>query len=131
MLEKKNKLINETQTEYKLIVENKEANIINNEYFVNTYNINCEEHLKIQKLIPLIKNKFKYCIFIFLNIITFTLINIIIQWYPTILLYIYYSKSTLENATHIGIYCSKESDTEFEVVKLNIIFIYVSTLFEN
>ena len=119
MLPKTNKLINETEIGYKLLVDNKEADIKNNEYFVNSYNINCEEHLKIQKLIPLIKNKFKYCFFILLNIITFFLINIIIQWYPTILLYIYYSKSTLEKATHIGIYCSKESDTEFEVVKLD------------
>ena len=119
MLPKTNKLINETEIGYKLLVDNKEADIKNNEYFVNSYNINCEEHLKIQKLIPLIKNKFKYCFFILLNIITFFIINIIIQWYPTILLYIYYSKSTLEKATHIGIYCSKESDTEFEVVKLD------------
>ena len=119
MLPKTNKLINETEIGYKLLVDNKEADIKNNEYFVNSYNINCEEHLKIVKLIPLIKNKFKYCIFIFLNIISFFLINIIIQWYPTILLYIYYSKSTLEKATHIGIYCSKECDTEFEVVPLN------------
>ena len=118
MLEKTNKLINESETGYNLIVESKKDLVNNNEYFVSSYNINCEEHLKIQKLIPLIKNKFKYCIFIFLNIITFFLINIIIQWYPTILLYIYYSKSSLEKATHIGIYCSKESDTEFEVVKL-------------
>ena len=86
MIEKTDKLINETKTEYKLLVENGESNNINNEYFVNSYNINCEEHLKIQKLIPLIKNKFKYCIFIFLNIISFFLINIIIQWYPKILL---------------------------------------------
>jgi cation-transporting ATPase 13A3/4/5 len=50
---------------------------------------------------------------------TLFLINVLIQWYPTILLYIYYSRSSLEKATHVGIYCSKESDTEFEVVKLN------------
>ena len=119
MIEKTNKLINEAKDEYKLLVASEELSNINNEYFVNSYNINCEEHLKIQKLIPLVKNKFKYCIYIFLNIISFFLINIIIQWYPTILLYIYYSKSSLDQATHIGIYCSKESDTEFEVVKLN------------
>ena len=118
MLEKTNKLINETETGYELLVDNKKLDKIDNEYFVNSYNINCEEHLKIQKIVPLIKNKFKYCIFIFLNIITFFLINIFIQWYPTILLYIYYSKSTLEKATHIGIYCSKENDTKFEVVEL-------------
>ena len=123
MLEKTNKLINDTETEYNIIIDNNKEIVINGEYFVSSYNINCEEHLKIQKLIPLIKNKFKYCIFIFLNIITCFIINIIIQWYPTILLYIYYSKSTLDKATHIGIYCSKESDTEFEVVKLNNIIL--------
>ena len=118
MHEKTNNLINETETGYKLIIDNKKDITINNEYYVNSYNINCEEHLKIQKLIPLVKNKFKYSIFIFLNIISFFLINIVIQWYPTLLLYIYYSKSTLEKATHIGVYCSKECDTEFEVVEL-------------
>ena len=107
---------------YQLLVDkkgNKNNIIINNEYYVSSYDIKCEEHLKIQKLIPLVKNNLKYCVYIFLNIITFFLINIIIQWYPTILLYIYYSKSTLEKATHLGIYCSKESDYEFEVVLLN------------
>ena len=118
MLKKTNKLINEPETGYKLIVQDKKEKISIDEYYVNKYNINCEEHLKIEKLIPLVKNKFKYCIFIFLNIVTFFFINIFIQWYPTILLYIYYSKSPLDKATHIGIYCSKECDTGFEVVEL-------------
>ena len=99
--------------------DNEKKIITNNEYFVNSYDIRCEEHLKIQKLIPLEKNNLKYCIYILLNLITFFLINILIQWYPTILLYIYYSKTTLVKATHVGIYCSKENDYEFEVVKLN------------
>ena len=127
MLEKSNNLINENlvqaeESGYKLLIEkkgNKKKSLKNNEYFVSSYDIKCEEHLKIQKIIPLVKNNFKYCIYITLNILTLFLINILIQWYPTILLYIYYSKSCLDKATHIGIYCSKESDTEFEVVKLN------------
>ena len=126
MHEKSNNLINEIEqndeTKYELLIENKvndKKEIINNEYYVSSYDIKCEEHLKIQKLIPLVKNNYKYCIYIILNIFSFFLINILIQWYPTILLYIYYSKSTLEKATHVGIYCSKESDYEFEVVKLN------------
>ena len=119
MLEKTNNLINETETGYNLIVDNKNETKENDVYYVNSYNINCEEHLKIQKLIPLIKNKFKYFIYIILNIFSLFLINIIIQRYPTILLYIYYSRTTLDKATHLGIYCSQESDTQFEVVKLN------------
>ena len=126
MLEKSNNSINDIeQTEeagYELLIEKKDDEkkiITNNEYFVNSYDIRCEEHLKIQKLIPLEKNNLKYCIYILLNLITFFLINILIQWYPTILLYIYYSKTTLVKATHVGIYCSKENDYEFEVVKLN------------
>ena len=126
MLENSNNLINdielEEQDDYVLLTEHKDnekKKIFNNEYYVSSYDIKCEEHLKIQKLIPLVKNNAKYCIYIVLNIITFFFINILIQWYPTILLYIYYSKSTLEKATHVGIYCSKENDYEFEVVKLN------------
>ena len=112
----------EDHTRYELLVDdknNEKKKIINNEYYVSSYDIKCEEHLKIKKLIPLVKNNAKYCIYIVLNIITFFFINILIQWYPTILLYIYYSKSTLEKATHVGIYCTKESDYVFEVVKLN------------
>ena len=126
MLEKSNNSINEIvradEVGYELLVEKKDdkkKTIKNNEYFVSSYDIRCEDHLKIQKLIPLEKNNCKYFIYILLNIITFFLINILIQWYPTLLLYIYYSKSTLEKATHIGIYCAKENDYEFEVVKLN------------
>ena len=120
MHEKSNNLINEIEqndeTKYELLIENKvndKKEIINNEYYVSSYDIKCEEHLKIQKLIPLVKNNYKYCIYIILNIFSLFLINILIQWYPTILLYIYYSKSTLEKATHVGIYCSKESDYKF------------------
>ena len=126
MHEKSYNLINdkgqEEENGLKLLVEhtnNEKKIIINNEYYVSSYDVKCEEHLKIKKLIPLVKNNAKYCIYILLNIITIFFINILIQWYPTILLYIYYSKSTLEKATHIGIYCTKESDYEFEVVKLN------------
>ena len=111
---------------YELLIENRykeEIKITNNEYYVSSYDNKCEEHLKIQKLIPLIKNNLKYFLYIFLNIFTFFLINILIERYPTILLYIYYSKTTLEKATHLGIYCSKESDYEFEVVLLNKIIL--------
>ena len=130
MLEKSNNLLNDTEqsedSDYDLLVAEKEKQrkiITNDEYYVSSYDVKCEEHLKIEKLIPLVKNNFKYSIYIALNIITCFLINILIQWYPTLLLYIYYSKSTLEKATHVGIYCSKESDTEFEVVKLNQIIL--------
>ena len=120
MHEKSNNLINDIEQDeeagYELLVEKKDIEkkkIINQEYYISSYDAKCEEHLKIQKLIPLVKNNAKYCIYIILNIISFFLINILIQWYPTLLLYIYYSKSTLEKATHVGIYCSKESDYEF------------------
>ena len=63
MLEKSNNSINDIeQTEeagYELLIEKKDDEkkiITNNEYFVNSYDIRCEEHLKIQKLIPLEKN---------------------------------------------------------------------------
>ena len=96
MFEKSNNLLNDTEqsedSDYDLLVVQKEKQrktITNNEYYVNSYDVKCEEHLKIEKLIPLVKNNFKYSIYIALNIITCFLINILIQWYPTILLYIY------------------------------------------
>lgn len=40
MLEKTNKLINDTETEYNLIIDNNKEIVINGEYFVSSYNIN-------------------------------------------------------------------------------------------
>jgi magnesium-transporting ATPase (P-type) len=42
-----------------------------------------------------------------------------VAWFPKVILYIYYSVTTLENATHFGIF-SKE-DHSFEVVKKEVI----------
>ena len=58
---------------YELLIEKKENEkkySEKEEYFVSSYDIKCEEHLKIQKLIPLVKNNFKYCIYIILNVMT-------------------------------------------------------------
>ena len=58
-------------------------------------------------------------LFIILNIFTVGIINLLIAWFPKLNLYLKYSMTTLEDATHFGIF-SKE-DKEFEVVKKKLI----------
>jgi hypothetical protein len=86
-------------------------------YKVLSYSYACEDHNKISLIIPLIRSKIKYVIYIILNILTVGIIQLIIAWFPKIILYIYFNITNLENSTHLGIF-SKE-DKEFEVVELN------------
>jgi len=88
-------------------------------YKVLKYAYTCEEHNKIAFLIPLVRTKGKLAIFIILNIFTVGIINLFVAWFPKLVLYIYYSITDLETATHLGIF-SKE-DKDFEVVKKNVI----------
>ena len=60
-------------------------------------------------IVPLIKSTSKFILFIFLNIITVGLINLFIAWFPKMVLYIYYKVTTLEEATHFGIF-SKDNE---------------------
>ena len=84
-------------------------------YKVLMYASNCEEHNQISLIIPLARTTSKFVLFIILNIFTIGLINLFVAWFPKLILYIYYSVTDLENATHLGIF-SKE-DKDFEVVK--------------
>ena len=88
-------------------------------YKVFRYSPNCEEHNQINYIIPLARTTTKFILFIILNILTIGIINIFVAWFPKLILYIYYSETELQNATHLGIF-SKE-DNEFEVVEKKII----------
>ena len=78
-------------------------------YKVLKYAENCEEHNQVLYIVPLIKSTSKFILFIFLNIITVGLINLFIAWFPKMVLYIYYKVTTLEEATHFGIF-SKDNE---------------------
>ena len=88
-------------------------------YKVLMYASNCEEHNQISLIIPLARTTSKFVLFIILNIFTIGLINLFVAWFPKLILYIYYSVTDLENATHLGIF-SKE-DKDFEVVKKKVV----------
>ena len=73
-------------------------------YKVIKYANNCEEHNQIAFIIPLKSTTGKFIIFVILNICTVGLINLFIAWFPKIKLYIYYSVTSLELASHLGIF---------------------------
>ena len=91
----------------------------NKVYTVLSYAASCEEHNQISLILPLKKTTGKLTLFIILNIFTVGIINLLIAWFPKLNLYLKYSITTLENATHFGIF-SKE-DKDFEVVKKKLI----------
>ena len=74
------------------------------DYTVLKYLDNCEEHNQISFIIPLIKSKPKFILYIILNILTVGLINLFIAWFPKLVLYIYYKVTDLEEATHLGVF---------------------------
>ena len=86
-------------------------------YKVLSFSITCEDHNKISLIVPLVRSNPKYILYIVLNILTLGIIQLIIAWFPKIILKIYYNITNLENATHLGIF-SKE-DKEFEVVEID------------
>ena len=99
--------------------EERKLNITNNEPIVIKYNIknpytsgdqkaytvlkyldNCEEHNQIYYIIPLNRSTPKLILLIFLSIITAGIINLFINWFPKMILYLYYKVTNLEEATH-------------------------------
>ena len=88
-------------------------------YEILKYNENCEEHNQISYVIPLVRTKGKFIIFIILNIFTVGIINLFIEWFPKMILYIYFSVTDINTATHFGIF--SKHDKDFEVVKKQVI----------
>ena len=83
-------------------------------YEVVKYDENCEEHNQISYIIPLVRTTPKFILFIILNIFTIGIINLFVAWFPKMILYIYFSVTDLQSATHFGIF---SKDKEFETVK--------------
>ena len=89
----------------------KESNI----YYVSEYSINSEEYTHIKKIIPLKITLFKRIIYIFLNIITFGVINLFMNWFPSLKCYIRYNETSLLEATYLGVY---GIDGEMDIIKI-------------
>ena len=87
-------------------------------YKVLEYAHNCEEHNKISFILPLKQTTGKFILFIILNISTIGFINLFTAWFPKLMLYIYYSPTSLKLATHLGVF---SKDKNLTVVNKKII----------
>ena len=88
-------------------------------YEVTKYNENCEDHNQISYILPLVRSTPKFILFIFLNICTVGIINLVVVWFPKIVLYIYYNVTYLNKATHFGIF--SKHDKVFKVIEKKLI----------
>ena len=74
------------------------------EYIIKNHSLRCENHLQIKKIIPIKKDILKFILYIFFNIITIGLINLILIWFPTLNFYLYYSKVDLKDAQVLAVF---------------------------
>lgn len=82
----------------------KEKSLKDEEYEVSEYSSLCEDYSQIKKVIPLRKSKCKMAVFIILNICTVCIINLFITWFPKLNLFLKYSVTSIDKATHVGVY---------------------------
>ena len=92
--------------ENKLEIKTNQINFLDlmTTYIVSEYDENCEEHFKINEIIPINEDKKKFIVFIFLNIFCF-IINLIIIWFPKLKLKLLYSQVPLSIANSVFISC--------------------------
>ena len=97
-----------------------DKNIKNSRFFIDEYDKNCEIKFKIKELITLKISYIKIFIYFTLNIITLGFINIFINYFPSLNLYLLYDEIEIEKSSYIGIYCE---DGYFYVLKLETFFL--------
>ena len=84
-------------------------------YYVDKYDELCEQHFKIQKIVALRRPCWKKTLNIFLNIITFFVINYLYGFFNKLVKVMKYDECTLDEAELLSIYCN---DGEFYFIKL-------------
>ena len=94
------------------------------EYSIDKYDLLCEEHFKISKIVPLKKTPLKIFLNIILHIFTVGLIQFIYGMYPKIEKLFRYEACPLEEASIFGIFCQDgqfyfESIKKMEIEKIN------------
>ena len=94
----------EEQKRESLIVENNSENNNIEKYYVEKFDELCEEHFRINEIVPFIRTKCDVFILVLLNIFTIGIINLIFTWFPNCQT-IGYTKTNLNNAENLGIYC--------------------------
>ena len=100
-----------------LAVVEKEINI-SNVYYVDKYDELCEQHFKIEKIVPLRQPRWKYIMNICLN---FTIVIFYIYGFSRkIEKFMKYDECTLEEAEILGIYCKDGKFYLIELKKINL-----------
>jgi len=97
-----------------------DKNIKNSRFIINEYDKNCENKFKIKEVITLKISYIKIVIYFIMNIITLGFINIFINYFPSLNLYLLYDEIEIENSSYIGIYCE---DDHFYILKLETFFL--------
>jgi len=97
-----------------------DKNMENSRFVIDEYDKNCENKFKIKELITLKISYIKAFIYLTINIITLGFINIFINYFPTLNLYLLYDEIEIEKSSYIGIYCE---DGYFYILKLETFFL--------
>ena len=110
------------KNENKLEINTNQFNYLDSmlSYTVSDYDENCEEHFKINNIIPIKKDNLKFIFFIFLNIITCFVINLIIIWFPILKLKLIYSHVPLSKATYVYISCKDGENYIISLKKIKL-----------
>ena len=87
-----------------LLIENNSENSNYQKYYVEKFDELSEEHFRINEIVPLIRTKCDVFILVLLNIFTIGIINLIFTWFPNSQV-VGYTKTSLNNAENLGIYC--------------------------
>ena len=96
--------------------------IIPNSYSVEKYDILCEPHFRIKKIVGLRKPVWKLIIDIFLNICTAGIINYFYGFSTKVIKVMRYVECPLEEATILGIYCT-DGKFYFEELKKEVLLV--------
>ena len=75
------------------------------EYLVDSYDLLCEDHFKISKIIPLKQTSSRIFLNVIIHIVTVGLIQFVYGMYPKVEKYIRYKACSLEESDILGIYC--------------------------
>lgn len=87
----------------------------NSRFIIDEYDNNCGNKYKIKQLITLKLSYIKIILYLILNIITLGFINIFINYFPSLNLYLFYDEVEIDKSLYIGIY---DEDGYFYIHKL-------------
>ena len=99
-------------------------------YTVTEYDEMCEDHSRIESVLPLSYSWWKISLLIFLNLITAFIIDLVIVWFPSLKLIFIYSHVPLSKAKFLAVYGTDKSLNIINLEKKNLPNIDNSFLFQ-